>query len=159
HVVDRLVMIETGIRGPVAPIPPKPQSPATIEEPSLAEQPKPAPPAIRRSDPVSDPPPPSLPAPAAATLPPGNRAPAAARRPVDPSLPPAPPLHPGLSRARGALPPADRTPESEEALGPARPPVIDDPGGKANFIAAARRAAQGAEGEVAPAGKRTNGSG
>src|SRR5262249_56438461 len=41
-------------------------------------------------------------------------------------------------------PPAPRLPAVEAARGVPKPPVIPDPGGKANFIAAARRAAQAA---------------
>ena len=74
------------------------------------------------------------------------RPPAAERRPIDPNLPPDHPLEPGFGATRGRSPgsPADRIAASEAALGPAKPPVIADPGGKSNFIAAARRAAQAA---------------
>jgi localization factor PodJL len=69
------------------------------------------------------------------------------RRPIDPTLPPDHPLEPG-SGARGRYlgSPAERIAASEAALATARPPVIADPGGKSNFIAAARRAAQAAAG-------------
>jgi localization factor PodJL len=67
------------------------------------------------------------------------------RRPIDPSLPPDHPLEPGSSgRGRYTASPADRIAASEAALGSTKPPVIADPGGKSNFIAAARRAAQAA---------------
>ena len=71
---------------------------------------------------------------------------AAERRPIDPNLPPDHPLEPGFSVTRGRTPgsPADRIAASEAALAGAKPPVIPDPGGKSNFIAAARRAAQAA---------------
>ena len=84
----------------------------------------------------------------------GNPAPATERerRPIDPDLPPDHPLEPGATRTRGSSP-ADRIAASEAALGPAKPPVIPDPGGKSNFIAAARRAAQAAASE-APAPMR-----
>src|SRR5262249_14227465 len=72
------------------------------------------------------------------------------RRPIDPSLPPDHPLEPGMVRGRNPGSPADRIAASEAALAGARPPVIPDPAGKANFIAAARRAAQAA-GRDAPA--------
>jgi len=70
--------------------------------------------------------------------------PAAERRPIDPNLPPDHPLEPGVSRGRHPATPADRIAASEAALGSMKPPVIPDPGGKSNFIAAARRAAQAA---------------
>ena len=81
-------------------------------------------------------------------------APANERRPIDPNLPPDHPLEPGVARLRHPASPADRIAASEAALGPAKPPVIPDPGGgKSNFIAAARRAVQAAAGE-APARAR-----
>ncbi|MGE0036101.1 MAG: hypothetical protein AB7S93_10730 [Xanthobacteraceae bacterium] len=70
--------------------------------------------------------------------------PAAERRPIDPNLPPDHPLEPGVSRSRYPATPAERIAASEAALGSMKPPVIPDPGGKSNFIAAARRAAQAA---------------
>ncbi|HEY4855082.1 MAG TPA: hypothetical protein VIH98_00195 [Xanthobacteraceae bacterium] len=73
------------------------------------------------------------------------------RPPIDPTLPPDQPLEPGSSRR--APPPgsaAERIAASESALAGAKPPVEPDTGGKANFIAAARRAAQAA-GREAPA--------
>ncbi len=69
---------------------------------------------------------------------------AAERRPIDPNLPPDHPLEPGAVRGRS---PADRIAASEAALGTVKPPVIPDPAGKSNFIAAARRAAQAAASE------------
>jgi localization factor PodJL len=70
----------------------------------------------------------------------------APRQPIDPSLPPDHPLEPGSGAARGrsAGTPAERIAASEAALAPTKPPVIPDPGGKPDFIAAARRAAQAA---------------
>ena len=70
--------------------------------------------------------------------------PAGERRPIDPNLPPDHPLEPGVSRSRYPGSPAERIAASEAALGLTKPPVIADPGGKSNFIAAARRAAQAA---------------
>jgi localization factor PodJL len=77
--------------------------------------------------------------------------PAAERRPIDPSLPPDHPLEPGSGASRARVPgsPADRIAASEAALAGAKPPVIPDPAGRSNFIAAARRAAQAA-GQDAP---------
>jgi localization factor PodJL len=66
------------------------------------------------------------------------------RRPIDPNLPPDHPLEPGVARGRQPLTPADRIAASEAAISAVKPPVIQDPGGKSNFIAAARRAAQAA---------------
>jgi localization factor PodJL len=68
------------------------------------------------------------------------------RRTIDASLSPDRPLEPGSSRfrrrPRGS--PADRIAASEAALIGATAPVGSDSGGKSNFIAAARRAAQAA---------------
>jgi localization factor PodJL len=71
------------------------------------------------------------------------------RPPIDPTLPPDQPLEPGSSRR--PPPPgsaAERIAASEEALADAKPPVDSDAGGKTNFIAAARRAAQAASREA-----------
>ena len=68
----------------------------------------------------------------------------AVRQPIDPNLPPDHPLEPGVSRGRHPASPADRIAASEAVLGTVKPPVIPDPVGKSNFIAAARRAAQAA---------------
>ena len=67
------------------------------------------------------------------------------RAPIDPTLPPDHPLEPGSAagRPRNQASPADRIAASEAALGNSKPPVIPD-GGKSNFIAAARKAAQAA---------------
>lgn len=149
HVVDRLATIETTIRTSHATRPAAPgaapdaermSSPAT--PPAKPAQAPPAPEgartaAVALSPPAERP----TPAPAASTA---NPAPARDRRPIDPDLPPDQPLEPGDVRARGGSSPSDRIAASEAALGGARPPVIADPGGKANFIAAARRAAQAA---------------
>src|SRR5262249_42903300 len=120
HVVDRLAMIETEIRNatPAAAQPPRPAAPARGAMPAPT----------RGAPPVA----PTSPTP---TNPMGNPAPTD-RAPIDPDLPPDHPLEPGAARSRGNSP-ADRIAASEEALGPSRPPVISDPGGKANFIAAA----------------------
>jgi localization factor PodJL len=92
--------------------------------------------------------------PAGDTLSRANPALASDRRPIDPDLPPDHPLEPGASRSRGGNSPAERIAASEAALENVRPPVIPDPAGKSNFIAAARRAAQAAMIE-APPPKRT----
>jgi localization factor PodJL len=139
HVVDRLAAIESGMRTEE----PSPVSIATV--PAKTPERAAAPPAVST---------PESPAGAA----PQSGAP---RQPIDPNLPPDHPLEPGsASRAR---PPsaADRIAASQAALG-SKPPVIPDPGGgKPDFIAAARRAAQAAAatalerspGAKAPAGE------
>ena len=68
----------------------------------------------------------------------------AERRPIDPSLPADTPLEPGIGAARARSPasPAERIAVSEAVLGEANPG--GEPDSKANFIAAARRAAQAA---------------
>jgi localization factor PodJL len=148
HVVDRLAMIETGLRGAealpkAANFPPQP----SVAPPTVT----PAPPVMRTT----------VAAPSAAPAATGNPAPAteSERRPIDPNLPPDHPLEPGLgTRGRTGNSPADRIAASEAALGGARPPVIADPGGKSNFIAAARRAALAATSEAAAQDdKRTSG--
>lgn len=71
------------------------------------------------------------------------------RRPIDPSLPADHPLEPGAARARASAPSAaQRIAASEAALGSAKP--VSERDAKANFIAAARRAAQAAAGMSAP---------
>ncbi len=80
--------------------------------------------------------------------------PTAVRTPIDPNLPPDHPLEPGsASRSRNSPPPAERIAAPEASLG-SKPPVIPDPGGKPDFIAAARRAAQAASAGSAE-GKRS----
>jgi localization factor PodJL len=130
HVVDRLAMIESGIRE-TAPVPaPEPPAAATAEPklPAFADEPAPAP------------------APEAAPIVPMEPASlrTAARKPIDPSLPPDHPLEPGSGRSRPTASAADRIAASEAAVSSTKPPVIADPGQKPNFIAAARRAAQAA---------------
>jgi len=133
HVVDRLAVIESGMRetqaggAPTAPSPAKPQQPAA-SSPALA--------------------PAAAMPPATATAPPLVAAEAASarpapRQPIDPDLPPDHPLEPGSAGRPRQPSAADRIAASEAATG-AKPPVIPDPGGKPDFIAAARRAAQAA---------------
>ncbi len=75
-----------------------------------------------------------------------DQMPGADRRTIDPTLPPDHPLEPGSSGSRRGYPgsPADRIAASESALVGTKPPVIPEPVGTSNFIAAARRAAQAA---------------
>jgi len=73
-------------------------------------------------------------------------------RPIDPSLPPDHPVEMSVGKARGERPalPADRVPASEAELGAVELSVNPGRGGKSDFIAAARRAAQAGR-DVAPA--------
>ena len=141
HVVDRLAMIESGIRE-TAPVPaPEPAAAAAepkLKLPAFAVEPAPEPdappiaPVIEPMEPAS------------------HRT--AARKPIDPSLPPDHPLEPGSAagRSRPTASAADRIAASEAAVSTTKPPVIADPGQKPNFIAAARRAAQAARLRRAP---------
>jgi localization factor PodJL len=128
HVVDRLAMIESGIRETAPQPEPVPEPPAAaapepkLKLPAFAVEPAPEPPI----EPAS------------------NRT--AVRKPIDPSLPPDHPLEPGSAagRSQPTASAADRIAASEAAVNSTKPPVIADPGQKPNFIAAARRAAQAA---------------
>ncbi|HZS64227.1 MAG TPA: hypothetical protein VFA53_07005 [Xanthobacteraceae bacterium] len=149
HVVDRLAMLERDMRTQSRSDPKIPAA-ATLPEPTpIAKAPPPTPP--------SPPPPPTREAAAAQAAAAMARAnPRMPRPPLDPNLPPDHPLEPGFGPARGrlAVSAADRIAASEAALGPAKPPVIEDPAGKSNFIAAARRAARAAAAEPSTADLR-----
>lgn len=81
--------------------------------------------------------------------PPPMPAPLAERRPIDPTLPADTPLEPGSGAPRGRpTTPAERIAASEAALGAAKP-TTPERNEKANFIAAARRAAQAAAADAA----------
>jgi localization factor PodJL len=139
HVVDRLAMIESGIRDqaaqPMAPPPPPPPPPA----PPAAALPE-APPKIQE---FAEPRPASS-APAVVPIEPVVHR-AAPRNPIDPNLPPDHPIEPGSAAGRKpSASAADRIAASEAVANSGKPPVIADPGQKSNFIAAARRAAQAA---------------
>src|SRR5208282_65061 len=100
HVVDRLAMIESGIREtpPVpAPEPPAAAAAAEPKPPAFAVEPTPAPAAES---------PPTVPMEPAAHR-------TAARKPIDPSLPPDHPLEPGSGRSRPTASAADRIAASE----------------------------------------------
>ncbi len=149
-VVDRLALIETDLRD-------RGSSPAHgVRSAEVTSQaaPQSRAPSVPPMQPVPamQPIPPMQPVPPAASARAPNYAAAVAKlpplpppsalpksEPIDPNLPPDHPLEPG-SRGRVALAPADRIAGSRAAT----PPVIPDPGGKSNFIAAARRAAQAA---------------
>jgi localization factor PodJL len=80
-------------------------------------------------------------------------APAGERRPINAGLPADHPLEPGTGAPRGRAPtPAERIAASEAML-PPRPAA--EPAGKANFIAAARRAAQAAAADASWEGTRS----
>jgi localization factor PodJL len=138
QVVDRLALIETGMRSEPQP---RPVMPPAARLPLSAMR-LPETPAV--TAPANPPSRAAAAAQAAAAMARAN--PQAARRVIDPNLPPDHPLEPGsgTSRGRASASPAARIAASEADLGPAKPPVIPDPGGKSNFIAAARRAAQAA---------------
>ncbi|TMJ27142.1 MAG: hypothetical protein E6G96_13445 [Alphaproteobacteria bacterium] len=173
HVVDRLAMIETDIRGRAAP---------TTENLTLASVAAPVTPkALSRSGSASPGPLGSsareptgkteVSPKRAASLRPQALAPSAElprgptladpatrngptkieREAIDPTLPPDHPLEPGLGGARrtGPASAAERIAASESVLAAAKPAVAAQPGTKSNFIAAARRAAQA--GREAPA--------
>jgi localization factor PodJL len=132
HVVDRLAMIESGIRE-TAPLP--------APEPAAAPEPKLKLPAFA----VEPAPEPAPEAPPIVPIEPASHR-TAARKPIDPSLPPDHPIEPGSAagRSQPTASAADRIAASEAAVSSTKPPVIADPGQKPNFIAAARRAAQAA---------------
>jgi localization factor PodJL len=140
HLVDRLAMIESGLRNQG--LPKAPTVPAAPPRPAVPPRPAPPESPIAAVTPAT---PPTAGAP-------GNPAPSTdrERRPIDPTLPPDHPLEPdsGVNRGHGGNSPADRIAASEAALGSAKPPMIPDPAGKSNFIAAARRAAKVATAEV-----------
>jgi localization factor PodJL len=129
QVVDRLTVIETGIRGAPAPAPAQPASEpptspaAEIQAPDLD---------VSAATPA-----------APAALVPATYARTSDRAPIEPDLPPDHPLEPNRRHS-----PAERIAASQAALGvpggPARISGSPDADAKANFIAAARRAAQAA---------------
>jgi localization factor PodJL len=132
HVVGRLAMIESDMRGgkvgsaPAEPLPAKEQTPTPPIEPAAMSATSVVPATPAEPEPAS-------------TWP-------AARQPIEPDLPPDHPLEPGSAagRARQPLSAAERIAASEAIAG-SKPPVIPDPGaGKPDFIAAARRAARAA---------------
>jgi localization factor PodJL len=122
HVVDRLATLENGMRVDKAAAPPVLAPVAAVVTAAAVGPP-----------PIAAEAAPSRPAPQAA----------APRQPIDPNLPPDHPLEPGAAGRSRQPSAADRIAASEAALG-AKPPVIPDPGGRPDFIAAARRAAQAA---------------
>jgi localization factor PodJL len=154
HVVDRLTVIEKGIRGETqAPVAPEndvlelTQPVGTAAAPAVTDAPEaaPQPAVIAASDMLasisaalvpaaSEPPAPVLPT---------KRMPPASLAPVESGLPPDQPLEPGSGPPRTNMNPGARIAASEAALGNLRPNTATA-GGKSSFIAAARRAAQAA---------------
>jgi localization factor PodJL len=152
RLVERLATIETGPRhAPDAYAPPHQlEPPAPMQVPQAYAPPvqpvEPAPmPELRAPEPVA--PREAAPAvPARAT--PFVHIQRAERPPIDPDLPADTPLEPGsTSRPRS---PAERIAASEAALTPIKREPAPEITGKANFIAAARRAAQAAASEGSP---------
>jgi localization factor PodJL len=126
RLVERLAMVETGIRTDA---PPAAVETARARE-SFSVLPQAAAPAAAK--------------PAAPVV----QVPRRDRPPIDPDLPADTPLEPGIGiRART---PAERIAASEAALSPMKREETSEISGKASFIAAARRAAQAAASEGAP---------
>ena len=145
HMIDRMASMDLSRRAEVPPPPPQAAAPVAPSAPSypVAQRPVAQRPAAEPTlaSPLVKPP--ARPAPPA--IPP---APAAERRAIDPTLPADTPLEPGSGAPRvrpGS--PAERIAASEAALGPAKPTAPSND--KANFIAAARRAAQAAAADAA----------
>jgi localization factor PodJL len=149
RLVERMAGVETGLRA----TPARTAELARGAEPMRASEPprefamplrapEPAAPVAMPSPPA---PPPAPPARAATPFVHVQRV---ERPPIAPDLPADTPLEPGIGAARGRSP-AERIAASEAALGPALGPLKreGEVAGKANFIAAARRAAQAAANE------------
>ncbi len=137
QVVDRLSVIEKGMRGEKRPRPVSDEEYAEIAQPVgrvaariVSDAPAPAAPPPAPIAAPTPPPPPPAPAPAAKRLPP------ATQLPINPDLPGDQPLEPGSG------PPHLRAGARIADL-PNRPGAAS-PAGKSGFIAAARRAAQAA---------------
>lgn len=148
HVVDRLAAVEIDLRGKSASPPDPPPAPKADWL---------APAAQVSSKPHSAPEKPATPS----TADPASSAPmtpksaafcATEHRPIEPSLPPDHPVEMAAGKAYGQRPAssADRVLASESPPGTVKLSVNPDCGGKSNFIAAARRAAQAGR-DVAPA--------
>jgi localization factor PodJL len=125
RLVERLAMVETDIRTDAPP----PAADAARARGHVAVLPQTAAAAARPATPVV-------------------QVPRRDRPPIDPDLPADTPLEPGIGvRART---PAERIAASEAAVSPIRREETSELSGKANFIAAARRAAQAAANEGVP---------
>jgi localization factor PodJL len=120
QVVDRLAVIETGLRG---------GGTKAAEVTNFPPEDSSAPPNVARVEPG-----PACSEPARSD-----------RQPIDPNLPPDYPLEPGSAHERNRSASAgERIAASEAALGTAKPASLSGTAGKSDFIAAARRAAQAA---------------
>lgn len=176
HLVDRLAMIEGGIREarfavetpPVqaAPQAPKPQAFAAPPAPA-ADRPRTPPVRPQQFQPAPEVKPVAqepLPIAPAIGTPPASRTPnpqhGPQRPPHDPNLPPDFPLEPGSGTPRAQSTPsaADRIAASEAALG-GKNPGSTHQGPPSNFIAAARRAAQAAAATPEPVTYHADNSG
>ncbi len=153
QVVDRLTIIETGLRGTPEPSQPEPSDapsePAQDVQALDVQAPDVHATDLQATDLQVRP---ARPEAAAATLVPtvhGNPARAHEWAPIEPDLPPDHPLEPGANRRSS---PAERIAASQAALGAtlgaARTSGNTDQDAKANFIAAARRAAQAASSQL-----------
>ena len=171
RLADRLNTVETRKPNPVPPaFAPAPAAPApSLSVPSASAPSASAPSASAPSASAPSPPPRPMPTalplpvpiPVAAPEPATQTTPermqlrppiGQPRPPIDPTLPADHPLEPGSAPGRGRpITPAERIAASEAALGPIRPSPAPEPTEKANFIAAARRAAQAAAAEMAQA--------
>jgi localization factor PodJL len=177
HVVDRLAQIEGDLRhGRVSPVardshvapPPRIRENAAPEPARTAASFVPPPPRPELPNPAAAQPPQAVRAPQAVPEPPAaEAAPAAAappaarphpaRDPIDPSLPPDYPLEPGTRpQPPRAATPSERIAASEVVIGEIPRPA-PEPVSTANFIQAARRAAQAAASAApAPAAPKVN---
>ncbi len=147
RLVERLAMVETGAqtRQPAyAGEPAQPREPMAMPEARAPEMraPEMLAPELRAPEPVAIAPEPSVPA---LRPTPFMHVQRTERPPIDPDLPADTPLEPG-SAGRGRSP-AERIAASEAALAPLKREGTPEITGKANFIAAARRAAQAAASE------------
>jgi len=164
RLAERLVTIETSrraaeqapapavapARAPVAP----PVMPPAVISPVLVEV-APLPPAVIAAPPSPPPrpqvPPPPVAPPVQVSRPAAPPAPPI-RPAIDPSLPADHPLEPGSAGRSRVATPAERIAASEAVLAPLKTNSTAEAGEKANFIAAARRAAQAAAAEGPNAG-------
>ena len=146
RLVDRLALVETRTHRPAGVREAQqPQPPASVDEPVFV----PASP-VSAAPPLQPSPEPA-PRPAVAEAPLVRPPAPAERQPIDPTLPADHPLEPGAvaARTKPAASAAERIAASEAALGSAAPP-LPEANAKANFIAAARRAAQAAANMAPP---------
>ncbi|TMJ03460.1 MAG: hypothetical protein E6G97_10025 [Alphaproteobacteria bacterium] len=154
RLVERLATIETGAQAQHAYAP----QPASMPEPTAPREPlvpEVRAPAMQSPEPrASAPEPGHEPAVPALRPAPFMHVARSERAPIDPDLPADTPLEPG-STGRGRSP-AERIAASEAALAPLKRDGAPEVTGKANFIAAARRAAQAASEGVAVESPRSD---